>query len=194
MATLRDFQKGILLTKSQKILIVGGVISLILVLVLIAGLIYYAQQIEKAKHIPLPQVLKTFTIEGSSMEPTLKNGQEVKADLVYYRLNEIKRDDIVVLEINDTYYVKRIIALPDDTLELKDGNLLVNGKKLEEHYIADKNYKFTEEELKLLYLNGGRTVPQNSVLVLSDNRALNFDSRKFSYLAISKITGKVISY
>jgi signal peptidase I len=194
MISFRGFQKGILSTKSKKILIVGGVISLTLVLVLITGLVYYAQQIEKAKNTPMPQMLKTFVVEGSSMEPTLKNGQEVKADLIYYRLNEIKRNDIVVLEINDIYYVKRIIALPDDTLEFKDGNLLVNGGKPEEYYIAEKNYKFTEDELKLLYLNGGRTVPQNSVLVLSDNRALNFDSRKFSYLATSKIIGKVVSY
>lgn len=181
----------------KKVIIVGGMILLVLIL----GLGYFFWQAKTYQKVPEPQVLKTFIVKGNSMEPTLKDGQEVTADLIYYKSHQIEQGDIIVISklgaLEDPL-VKRVIAVPGDKLEFKDGQLFINDQALKENYLKDTNYQLTEEELSMalapLKNYGSPFVPTDMVLVLSDNRSAKLDSRTFGLLSTPLIIGKVISY
>jgi len=129
------------------------------------------------------------------MEPTLKDGQEVKADLYYYQFHKIQPGDIVAFKFRpgEEVYVKRAVAVPEDKLQFKDGLLWLNGKELKEDYILDKNYKFSKDELRMVFFDKEeKEVPADTALVLSDNRAERFDSRQFGVLPFPNIIGKVL--
>lgn len=91
--------------------------------------------------------------------------------------------------------MKRAIALPDDRVEFgKDGNICVNGKKLEEPYLLDKEYHFDASKLKVLLIplnQTNSTVPQGTVMVLGDNRRTSFDSENYGFAPVEYVVGKV---
>ncbi|NLG85446.1 MAG: signal peptidase I [Firmicutes bacterium] len=109
-------------------------------------------------------------VKGLSMEPTLYTGEWLWTDKLGYLLGRpIKRGDIIVLKYKDTKekYVKRVIGLPGDKVEIRDNAVYVNGFKLKEPYIKEPpfgDYTLTE-------------VPPNSYFVMGDNRNQSDDSR-----------------
>ena len=150
-----------------------------------------------AIYILAPKYQKApMTIVGNSMEPTLQDGQEVLVNLDYYKTHQVKRNDIVAFKfitVEDPM-VKRIIALPGDKLEFKDGAIYVNSKKIEEDYLKDEDYQLSQEELKVLLVplkaNDNR-VPNSSYFCLSDNRIEKTDSRKWGFLPADYVIGRV---
>ncbi len=123
-----------------------------------------------------------FRIEGHSMEPTLHEGQYVLINKLAYSLDEPQRGDIIVLEFpNDPSrdFIKRIIGLPGDSVEIGDQRVMVNGEVLDEPYIkAPPSY------------SGSWIVPQGSFFVLGDNRNNSHDSHSWSFLPRDEIVGK----
>ena len=92
-----------------------------------------------------------------------------------------------VLEIGKTSYIKRVIALPGEHVEIKDGAVFVNGEKLVEDYL--ESYVVTTN------LEGSFVdiiVPENTVYVLGDNRAESTDSRRFGCVPVEKIESKAV--
>ena len=76
-------------------------------------------------------------VSGDSMLPTLQNGDNLIVDKLSYRFRDPKRFEIVVFPFRyqeDTYYIKRIIGLPGETVQIHDGNIYINGKQLKEDY------------------------------------------------------------
>lgn len=77
----------------------------------------------------------------------------------------------------------------------KDGNIYLNGKKLEEPYLLDKNFHFDPSKLKILLIplnqTNNNTVPEGTALVLGDNRRNSFDSENYGFVPIEYIIGKV---
>ncbi|HEU4797291.1 MAG TPA: signal peptidase I [bacterium] len=130
-------------------------------------------------------VAQAFQVEQYSMEPTLLPHDRVLVDKFLYRLRQLKRGDVIVLRypLNPTRnYIKRIVALPGDRLEVKDGKLYVNGRMVREWYVnaaPQGNY-------------GPLTVPQDSVFVMGDNRNNSEDSRSFGALKKDHIVGQAI--
>ena len=112
-------------------------------------------------------------IEGSSMLPSLHQNDRVIVSKVSYRSKEIERGDILVFDYPnnpDEEYIKRVVAIPGDTISIRDGKLVLNGDVLVEPYI--ENYILGEfEEI---------TVSENTVFVLGDNRNHSSDSRFWS--------------
>ena len=113
----------------------------------------------------------TTEVVGVSMEPTLYNGQTIFINTFIYVLSTPKEGDVVVFLPNGNekahYYVKRVIGLPGETIEIKDNNIYIDGEMLEEKYetteIEDMGY--LTEEMVLEYF------------VLGDDRGNSEDSR-----------------
>jgi signal peptidase I len=139
----------------------------------------------------LAMILRTFVIEGriipsGSMLPTIQLQDRVMVNKFIYYFIEPQRGDIVVLDppevLNtDQDYIKRIIALPGEQVEIKDGKVYIDGKALNEPYLFEPiNYEFGPVE-----------VPANSLLVLGDNRNHSFDSHYWNaWLTLDRIKGK----
>jgi signal peptidase I len=123
-----------------------------------------------------------FRIEGYSMLPTLEEGEYVIIDKLSYYLNEPDRGDIIVLHFpNDRSrdFIKRLIGLPGDHIEVSDGVVKINGVPLDEPYInAQPGYTGTWD------------VPEDQFFVLGDNRNNSSDSHNWSFLPREDIVGK----
>ena len=143
-----------------------------------------------------PGIIK-MRVQGDSMEPTLKPGQEILVDTNWYKTHSLQRGDIVVVNfrLSNKKYVKRVVAIEGDKVEFKDGKIYINGSPLSEDYLKDPNWRFSEKNLKFLSLQLSRSnwqVPKNSFLGLSDNRIRTHDSRLWGLLSCDQIIGKVI--
>ncbi len=123
-----------------------------------------------------------FRIEGSSMLPTLTEGEMVIINKLSYYLDEPERGDIIVLHFpNDRSreFIKRLVGLPGDHIEIGDGVVTVNGTALDEPYTSeDPAY------------TGSWEVPEGQYFVLGDNRNNSSDSHIWSFLPREDIVGK----
>jgi signal peptidase I len=123
-------------------------------------------------------------VDGSSMNPTLQNGEFVLVNRMAYRLGEMQRGDIIVFRsINepDLDLIKRIIGLPGDEVVIQNGEVTINGQKLSEPYIAAAPH-----------YNGAWRVPKGSLFVLGDNRNDSSDSHQWGLLPSGNVIGKAI--
>ena len=119
----------------------------------------------------LTWVIVTFVgqrtkVDGHSMEPTLSDGDNLIVDKLSYRFRDPERYDIIVFpyqHAENTYYIKRIIGLPGETVQVIDGYMYINGKKLDEHYGAEvmEDPGIAAEPIKL---------GDDEYFVLGDNR------------------------
>ena len=95
-----------------------------------------------------------------------------------------------VVEVGKTSYIKRVIGLPGEHIQIKDGNVYINGNKLEESYINENIKTEVSDEDQFIDI----IVPDNTVFVIGDNRPLgkSMDSRRFGCIPYEKIEGKVV--
>jgi signal peptidase I len=159
-------------------------------------------------------IVQNFKIEGSSMEPTLHTGQYILVNkLVYfhfdlnaplrlfpgqeelpqriiYPFHQPRRGDIVVFEYPRDVskdYIKRVIGLPGDSVEIRDGQVYVNGELLDQPYLEGAatyciaGYPCHE---------GAVQVPEGQIFVMGDNRANSSDSREWNALPLDRVVGQ----
>ena len=112
-------------------------------------------------------------VSGQSMQPTLHDGDNLLVDKLTYRFRDPKRYEIVVFAYKyeeDTYYIKRIIGLPGETIQIIDGYVYINGEKLKKDYGAEvmQDSGIAEEPI---------TLGKEEYFVLGDNRNHSSDSR-----------------
>ena len=134
-------------------------------------------------------VILNTTVPTGSMENTIMSGDRVIASRLSYTFSEPDRGDVVIFKYPDdesVYYVKRIIGLPGDTVEVKNGGVYLNGSEepLEEKYTRE----ITMGEF------GPYEVPEGHYFMMGDNRNNSLDSRFWDnkYVEEDKILGKVI--
>ncbi|WP_035984668.1 signal peptidase I [Leptolyngbya sp. KIOST-1] len=136
--------------------------------------------------------LRTFVAEAryipsESMLPTLEINDRLIIDKLSYDFGQPQRGDIVVFRppaaLGQTdAFIKRLVALPSDVVEVKDGQLFINGEPQYEPYIAAQpDYEY-----------GPVTVPPNSYLVLGDNRNRSFDSHAWGFLPEDHLIGRAV--
>ena len=121
-------------------------------------------------------------VEGDSMEPSLIDGQFVVVNRLAYKLTKPERGDIVVFNFPlnpDRRFIKRIIGLPGDLVQVNDGEVFINGNLLTEPYLAAPAAYNDQWEI-------GRT----EVFVLGDNRNNSSDSQNWGPLELQDIIGK----
>ncbi len=118
-------------------------------------------------------LVQRAVVDGSSMETTLSNGDSILVDKISYRFRDPARFDVVVFpfpEGSSTLYIKRIIGLPGEIVQIKDGVILINGAPLSENYgMEEISYPGLAWE--------GVTLGENEYFVLGDNRNNSDDSR-----------------
>lgn len=135
-------------------------------------------------------LIQPFIVRGSSMEPNFSDGQYLIIDEISYRFQDPKRGDVVVFKYpKDTsqYYIKRIIGLPLETVEISGGEITIYNN----HY--PEGIKILESYLILNHETPGDikiSVPYNEYFVLGDNRRASSDSRVWGLLPRQDIVGK----
>ncbi len=148
------------------------------------------------------------------MENTLLTNEQLVVDKLSYNFVQPKKGDIIIFHENkekgtiaedtlemvdniisifnnnnnsiekDDRLIKRVIGIPGDEVDIKDGHLYLNGKKLEESYVKGETI---EREFKLPI-----QVPENKLFVLGDNRMISKDSRMFGFVDYKQVEGKAI--
>lgn len=121
-------------------------------------------------------------VDGASMEPTLQSGEFVIVNKLAYLFGEPTTGDVIVFHFPrdpDQEYIKRIIGLPGDQVEIKDGGVFVNGQVLDEDYIAASPVYDVLSD-----------VPEDSLFVLGDNRNNSSDSHNWGSVPLDYIIGK----
>lgn len=139
-------------------------------------------------------LLKTFIfrpvyVVGASMNPTLGNGEVLVMWKLDYKLNDPERGDIVVIKedqdkLEHKSLIKRVVGLPGETVEIKNGKVYINDEELSPSYVDIKTYPYGFKKAQ---------IPEGMYFVMGDNRPNSRDSRDSSIGFISRknIEGKV---
>jgi signal peptidase I len=123
-------------------------------------------------------------VDGSSMEPNLHTGEFVVVNKFAYKLGQPRLGDVIVFHFPgdpDQEYIKRVIGVPGDTVEVQNGQVSVNGKRILEPYITTRpDYQ------------GSWLVPPASLFVLGDNRNNSSDSHSWGMVPFNYVVGKAM--
>lgn len=141
-------------------------------------------------------LFQAFYIPSASMEPTLEQGDRVLVNKVSYDLHDINRGDVLVFERPEAWQpaadgiddlIKRAIGLPGDVVEVRDGDVYIDGERLDEPYLDDG----TRTEAGR---NGATRweVPEDHIFVMGDNRSNSADSRYYAngYVPVDEVVGR----
>ena len=123
-------------------------------------------------------------VENISMKPTLQPGEFILVNKIAYKVGQPQIGDIIVFHYprNPTEdYIKRVIGLPGDTVNIQNGKVVVNGVTLDEPYIAAPPA-----------YPGTWTVPEGQLFVLGDNRNQSSDSHSWGFVPMNLVVGKAL--
>ena len=136
-------------------------------------------------------IFQPFFVQGQSMEPNFENGDYLIVDELSYRFREPQRGEVVVFRYPQNpslRYIKRIIGLPGETLEIKNGVITIYQGNSNKEVLDESNYLSpnlqTPGDLKM-------TLNEKEYFVLGDNRLASFDSRRWGTLPQKNIIGRV---
>lgn len=149
-------------------------------------------------------LFQVVRVDGPSMQPNLQNNERVFC----LKRSQIHHGSVVIFDANGvdpqvavkTDYVKRVIGLPGDTVRSKNGNIYVNGKKINQSYISmsqrdagtgNWNLKSISVQNSWLKNNGATKVPKGEYFVLGDHRSVSNDGRYWGFVPKNKIDGVV---
>jgi len=130
--------------------------------------------------------IDTRIVPTSSMVPTIQEQDRLVVDRLFYKFDKIDRGDIIVFEApkelkEEKDLVKRVIGLPGEKVQVTNGKVYINDKALYEPYIKEPPQ----------YEYGPVTVPDNSYLMLGDNRNMSKDSHVWGFVDADSILGRV---
>lgn len=124
-------------------------------------------------------IVTPVRVDGDSMKKTLYDGDI----LVLYKLGSIKRNDIIVLNesYDDEIIIKRVIATPGETIEIKNNKIYVNDEEYEDDFAFGDTTDYSKIELG-----------EDEYFILGDNRIISKDSRYFGPIKEKEIMGKIV--
>jgi len=128
-------------------------------------------------------IAQATRVEGQSMEPTLHDHQRLIIEKISYHFHSPERGDIIVLrppQRQSEPLIKRVIGLPGETVEIRDGHVYINGVVLEEPYLNQQTLGTMAAQL----------VPEEQLFVLGDNRGSSNDSRAFGMIPFKDVIGR----
>lgn len=123
------------------------------------------------------------TVDGDSMSPTYENDDRI----VTFYTKSVGVNDIVIIwcEPLDEYVVKRVIGVPGDHIEIKDGHVYRNGVRLYESYVKEQDWFDADDVVDVI-------VPSGEIFILGDNRSTSADSRLFGTLPQDDVFGRIL--
>ncbi len=138
-------------------------------------------------------VFQPFIVRGQSMEPSFSNGDYLIIDQISYRFKEPERGEVIVFRYPSSpaqRYIKRIIGLPGETVEIEEGQVIIYNNSLEQGRVLEESaYLFepayTAGELRLI-------LAENEYFVLGDNRDASADSRRWGTVPEENIIGRAL--
>jgi len=134
-------------------------------------------------------------VKGSSMFPNFKDKEYLLTEKLSYQFGEPKRGDVVIFKApasepcsaDECEYIKRVIGLPGDRVMVKDGNVYLNGEKLDQSFLPENVYssegEYAKEGVEVI-------VPEGQYLCFGDNRPNSRDGREFGPIERKLIIGK----
>ncbi len=137
-------------------------------------------------------LMQPFFVKGDSMGPNFDDGQYLIIDELSYNLREPSRGEVVVFRYPidpSQYYIKRIIALPGETVEVVDGRIKIINSEHPLGFVLDES-KYLPAAIST-YANAKEVLGQDEYFVLGDNRSASYDSRRWGVLPRKNITGRV---
>lgn len=136
-------------------------------------------------------LFRPFQVSGSSMYPNFFDKEYILTNIITLKFGNPKQGDVIVFKAPDNPekdYIKRVIGVPGDTVMVKDGDVYVNGKILNENaYLKPDVRTYAGSFLKE---NSVVTVPPDTYFALGDNRSGSSDSREWGFVPFGSIVGK----
>lgn len=135
-------------------------------------------------------LVQPHQVKGNSMFPNLIDGEYILTDKLSARLNNYKRGDIIVFKAprdHEVDFIKRVIGLPGETVQVGDGKVYINNTPLEESYLPSD---YVTNPGVFLRTHENVTVPADKYIVLGDNRSHSSDSREWGFVKKEEIIGK----
>ena len=141
-------------------------------------------------------IITPVEVDGASMENTLHDGELLLLSKISYKVSDIKRFDIVVINKGNDKVVKRIIGLPGDKVEYIDNKLYINDEEVKDTYAKNATEDFGIKDICMVKESVEDctydTVPEGTYLVLGDNRLVSADSRANGFIKEEDIVGKAV--
>ena len=149
-------------------------------------------------------IITPVKVDGPSMDDTLNDSDLLLLSKISYKVGDIKRFDIVVIDINGEKIIKRVYGLPGENIEYKDNRLFINGVVIEDEYANNETVDFDLTDICVAGLKRNNIVdseevekkcnyniiPDNYYVVLGDNRKVSADSRYYGLISKDMIVGK----
>jgi signal peptidase I len=133
-------------------------------------------------YVMIDSVVARVRVENISMLPTLQAGEFILVNKLAYRFSDVNRGDIIVFHFPQNPhedYIKRVIGVPGDVVDIHDNQVWINNQQLAEAYIASEPQ-----------YSGTWPVPKDSLFVLGDNRNQSSDSHSWGFVPYANIVGK----
>lgn len=136
-------------------------------------------------------LVQPFFVKGQSMEPVFQDGDYLIVDEISFRFREPDRGEVIVFRFPQQpsqFYIKRIVALPSETVEVRGGRVKVYSVKFPQGFFLEESYlaggEVTEGDVRL-------TLGKGEYFVLGDNRRASYDSRRWGVVPRRDVIGRV---
>ena len=154
------------------------IIKVAVIALILAGLVRYF-------------LVQPFFVEGASMEPNFEDGEYLLIDEISYYFKSPERGEVIVFHYpldSSKYYIKRAVGLPGETIEIKNGKVIIYNDDNTDGFLIDESYLPQESATSG---NIKRKLGKNEYFVLGDNRSASSDSRQWGILPRNDIVGRV---
>ncbi len=159
--------------------VIGEYFQIIFIFLIVFAIVYFF-------------VGQLYEVVGNSMLPTFTDKEQLIAEKISVNINNIERGDIIIfknMNENGRLLIKRIIGLPGDNLKIQDGDVYINANLLTEDYLSDDT---VTNGKRILEEGPEYKIPQDSYVVMGDNREESNDSREWGYVKKENIVGRVV--